>query len=153
MRCQPRSLSTFRIQFSISFTLFHPMIQPGVKALIYVYSDVFGKHFLDVSTIVWIEAANNYSVIHTSNKKQITLSKTLSIVEQEVRKFNTFFRIHYSHIINYNHISSILRKDGGSILLSDGTLLQLARRRKVEFFEFIERLNKPNTIKNQPDAK
>ena len=42
-----------------------------------------------------------------------------------------FERIHQSHIVNLNHIKKYINKDGGSILLSDGTELPVAQRKKT----------------------
>lgn len=106
----------------------------------YKYSDNSGKYVLPLSDIVRFEAVNNYTVIHVIGKKQFTLTKCLCVVEEEVSLHNTFFRINRSHIINGTHFFSLLKRDGGSVVLKDGTNLQLARRRKREFIEFVDRL-------------
>ncbi len=76
--------------------------------------------------IVWIEGQINYCVLHLNEGKSIILTKTLKNLEQVLAE-STFIRIHKEHIINRNFVSSFSEKD---VLLHDGTLLCMARRRK-----------------------
>jgi len=118
----------------------YPFIYMASISEFYKYSDSSGKYVLPLCDIVRFEAVNNYTVIHVIGKRQFTLSKCLCVVEEEIKAHNKFFRIHRSHIINGSHFSSLLKKDGGSVVLKDGTNLQLARRRKREFIEFVDQL-------------
>jgi two-component system LytT family response regulator len=48
-----------------------------------------------------------------------------------------FFRIHNSHLINMHFIKSYHRGKGGSVLLTDGSELEVSTRRKDEFLKRI----------------
>ena len=89
---------------------------------------------IDIEDIICVEAADNYVTIHVENDRQIISSKTLSYFES-VLPTELFNRIHKSHIINVSKIISI--QDGRSPLaiLKCGRELNVATRRKKEFFE------------------
>lgn len=78
------------------------------------------------SKIIWIEGQQNYSVLHLVEGKSIILTKTLKNMEYDLAD-NTFIRIHKEHIINCNFLVSFSDK---SVLLTNGTSLCLARRRR-----------------------
>ncbi|MEO6819009.1 MAG: LytTR family DNA-binding domain-containing protein, partial [Ginsengibacter sp.] len=69
----------------------------------------------------------------------ILVSKTLGDFE-EILAANQFFRVHDSAIINLNHVKKYTRGDGGTVLLSDGTELDVARRRKDDFVKLIPKI-------------
>ena len=52
---------------------------------------------------------------------------------------NEFIRIHHQHLINMNHVTRYLKQDGGYAVMSDGTQIEVSRRKKEAF---MERLNK-----------
>ncbi len=48
-----------------------------------------------------------------------------------------FLRIHNSHLINLNYIKKYMRKNGGQVMLQDGTIIEISRRKKEEFLKMI----------------
>ncbi len=48
-----------------------------------------------------------------------------------------FFRIHNSYIINTNFVEQYIRGEGGQVLLSNGTSLDVSKRKKAEFLKVI----------------
>jgi two-component system LytT family response regulator len=72
-----------------------------------------------------------------SDHRKSTLSKTLKEIEESfVHK--TFFRIHHSHLINTDHITKFYKSDGGYVIMSDGTQINISRNKKDEFFAFLK---------------
>lgn len=98
-----------------------------------------GISFVKMSDILRVEANGRYAKFHLLNKETIVVSKTLGDFE-EILTSNHFFRIHDSSIINLNHVKKYIRGDGGIVVLSDNTELDVARRRKEEFIKLIPRL-------------
>ena len=98
-----------------------------------------GISFIRMSDILRVEANGRYSKFYLLNGETILVSKTLGDYE-EVLSANQFFRIHDSAIINLNHIKKYIRGDGGTVVLSDNTELDVARRRKEEFIRLIPRV-------------
>ena len=95
-----------------------------------------GLQFIDITDIIYLEAESNYSFIYLQNATRITVSKTLKDFE-ELLPSHTFIRIHHSYIINKNHVRKYLKGEGGQVLMSNGKLLDVARRKKEDFMRAI----------------
>lgn len=91
-----------------------------------------GCEFLALIEIVRCEGDNNYTIFHLTNSKKLVVSKTLGEFEEMFTKYH-FFRVHQSHLINLRHVKSYT-KNGGLVTLSDGSLVEISRRKKLEFF-------------------
>ena len=98
-----------------------------------------GISFVKMSDILRVEANGRYAKFYLLNKQTILVSKPLGDFE-EILSANQFFRVHDSAIINLNHVKKYVRGDGGTVLLSDDTELDVARRRKDEFMRLIPKL-------------
>ena len=48
-----------------------------------------------------------------------------------------FFRIHESHLINLSYLKKYIKGDGGQVVLTDGAVLDVARRRKDDFLKIV----------------
>ena len=68
--------------------------------------------------------------------KKITVTKTLKDFE-DILPASIFIRIHHSYIININCIEKYIRGEGGQVLMKNGALLDVARRKKQEFLAAI----------------
>lgn len=98
-----------------------------------------GISFVKMCDILRVEANGRYSKFYLLSKETMLVSKTLGDFE-EILTANQFFRIHDSAIINLNHVKKYTRGDGGTVLLSDNTELDVARRRKEEFMKLIPKI-------------
>ncbi len=110
---------------------------PLDKTLALAASD--GISFIKMCDIIRVEANGRYAKFYLVNKEIIVVSKPLGDYE-EILSANQFFRIHDSSIINLNYVKKYIRGDGGTVLLSDNTELDVARRRKEEFLKLIPKL-------------
>jgi len=95
-----------------------------------------GLQFIEITDIIYLEAESNYSFIYLQNATRITVSKTLKDFE-ELLPSHTFIRIHHSYIISKNHVRKYLKGEGGQVLMSNGKLLDVARRKKEDFMKAI----------------
>jgi two-component system LytT family response regulator len=98
-----------------------------------------GLIFIDVQDIVYLEADGAYTQFHLSNQNKIMVSKKIKDFENALNLENNFFRTHRSFIINLKKIKQYVKHDGGYILLEQDIQIPLARERKDEFVEIIER--------------
>lgn len=96
-----------------------------------------GAIFVKVSDILKLESESNYTIIYLENNKKIIASKTLSVFEEMLEKLN-FSRVHRSFVINLTKIKNI-ENDAGNYFakMIDGSLVEISRRKKKEFFERI----------------
>ncbi len=95
-----------------------------------------GLQFVETADIIYLEAHSNYSSFYLLGNKKITVSKTLKDFE-ELLPQNIFIRIHHSYIININQIEKYIKGEGGQVLMKNGVLLDVARRKKEEFMKAI----------------
>jgi two-component system, LytTR family, response regulator len=91
-----------------------------------------GLMFVDVNDILRCESDGNYTIIYLKSEKRVVSSKTLGDYA-EILKNNEFFRTHRSHLINLNEIHKFVKGDGGYILMSDKSEVEISRRKKQEF--------------------
>lgn len=95
-----------------------------------------GFEVLNTEEIIRCESDVNYTSIYCIDRKKIVVAKTLKEFEELLSAYG-FFRIHNSHLINMHYIKSYHRGKGGSVLLSDGSELEVSTRRKDEFLRRI----------------
>ena len=93
---------------------------------------VDGFDFILIDDIIRCEAQGAYTRIYTANSKKILVSRPLKDYENLLPE-DIFFRIHNSHLVNLNYIKKYNRGRGGFIELDDGTVIEVATRRKDEF--------------------
>lgn len=90
--------------------------------------------FLDIEEILRCHSDINYTTIYKVDKQKIVVAKTLKEFEEMLHEHG-FFRIHNSDLINLACIKSYNKGKGGSVILSDGTELEVSTRRKEEFLK------------------
>ncbi|MDP4265104.1 MAG: LytTR family DNA-binding domain-containing protein [Bacteroidota bacterium] len=97
-----------------------------------------GLELIDSSTIIKVEGENVYSVFYLSGGRKIVVSRTLKEVDKMLSRWN-FMRVHKSFIINLNYITRYVKGEGGTVILSDGSEVEVSRRSRNEF---LARINK-----------
>ncbi len=90
--------------------------------------------FINIDDIIRCHSDVNYTTIFKSDKQKIVVAKTLKEFE-ELLSDQDFFRVHNSDLINLNYIKSYNKGKGGSVLLTDGTELEVSTRRKDDFLK------------------
>jgi two-component system, LytTR family, response regulator len=95
-----------------------------------------GMEFITINTILHIESSSNYSKIYFVDGKNILVTKLLKDFEEILLPYR-FYRIHNSHLINLKYIEKYIKGDGGQVKLSNGAIIDIARRKKEEFLKLI----------------
>jgi two-component system LytT family response regulator len=96
-----------------------------------------GFNLIDFKDIVWLEANDNYTTLYLNTGKKIVASKTLKEFEA-ILPTTEFFRSHRSTLINVAYIKEYSNNEGGEVILSDGTHVQISKARVQEFADFIK---------------
>lgn len=91
--------------------------------------------FVNVDDIICCDADEVYTHVRLNDSRKITVAKTLSTFET-LLEGHDFFRISKSHIINPSYMIT-LYKDRNQILLQGNIVLDIARRRRVEFLKIL----------------
>lgn len=86
-------------------------------------------YFVSTKDIIRCQSDNNYTKFFLANGTSILVSKTLKEWD-ELLDPSLFIRTHQSHLINKNYVSSYVKKDGGYILMKDGSHISVSKQRK-----------------------
>ncbi len=100
---------------------------------------VMGLDFIKVQDIICCEGVDKYTKVKIEGRKEILSSYNIGEFNKLLADA-TFFQTHRSHIINLSKISQY-QKDG-TIIMENGSLVPLARRRKDEFLQLVTSLNR-----------
>jgi len=95
-----------------------------------------GLEFIPIKNILHIESSSNYSKIFFTESKTLLVTKLLKDFEDMLQPYR-FYRIHNSHLINLNYIQKYVKANGGQVMMQDGTVIDVARRKKEEFLKMI----------------
>jgi two-component system, LytTR family, response regulator len=95
-----------------------------------------GMLFVPMESILWLQADNNYTTLHLASGQPIVTSRPIGDFEDQLAAFD-FFRVHQSAMINIQHLQSYNKGEGGSVTLSNGTEIEVSRRRKADLMAMI----------------
>lgn len=99
-----------------------------------VLPNVHGAEYVILDEIVRCTADGNYTLVVLTSGKKILVAKTLKEYEELFAEEN-FVRIHHAHLVNLKHVKRYIKGEGGQVELSDGSLVEVSRRKKTEFLE------------------
>lgn len=94
--------------------------------------------FIRIEDIARCEAKGAYCMLHLRDSKPLLVSKVIKEFEFLLKDFN-FYRVHQSHLVNLKEIRKFI-KSHSSLVMRDGTEIQLARSRKDGFFEELNKI-------------
>jgi two-component system LytT family response regulator len=94
---------------------------------------------VNVKDIIRCEADGNYTNFFLVDKRKMIVTMGLKHYEDMLPP-DDFFRIHNHHLVNVNHVSRVLKEDGGYAIMSDGSKIEISRRKKDSFLERIHNL-------------
>lgn len=115
-------------------TLFHNLkhIQKNAKKIALPTSN--GLTIVLLKDIIRCEAGINYTIFFLATKDKIVVAKTLREFDELLNDYD-FIRVHNSHLINLHHIKNYTRGEGGTVMMTDGTEVDVSRRKKEEFLK------------------
>ncbi len=93
-----------------------------------------GFELVEIDSLIRLEAASNYTHFYMVGGKKITISKTLKEYE-ELLDSDGFVRIHQSHIINMRFLKSFIKGKTATVIMNDGSELDIGATRKEYFLE------------------
>lgn len=90
-----------------------------------------GFAFISPVEIIRLQADGSYTHIFTVSDRY-TASRNIKEYEELLQDLG-FFRAHHSHLINLSHVKNFSRNEGYSVIMSDGSVVEVARRKKDQF--------------------
>jgi two-component system LytT family response regulator len=114
-------------------------VRPGNKLKKVGIPDGDGLVFINLTDIIRCDSDGNYTFFILTNGKKIIVSRTLGEYEQMFADDN-FFRVHRSHLINLEHVKKYIKGEGGYVIMSDNSQVEVSRRNKNDFLEKLSHL-------------
>ncbi len=84
-------------------------------------------HYVKLDEIVRCEASDNYTLFFLHQGERMLVSKTLKEYADLLQSYG-FQRSHQSHLVNMRFVKSLLKEDGGTLLLQDKTKIPISRQ-------------------------
>lgn len=103
--------------------------QPSIPVKRVALPTMQGLELVEINSIISCSANNNYTEFFLADKKKILVSRTLKETEEMLEDY-AFMRVHHSHIVNLNEITRYIKGEGGYLLMTDGSTVDVSRSRK-----------------------
>ena len=97
-----------------------------------------GFELIPAEEIIYCEADDNYTHLFLKNKRKIIACRTLKDVEEQLAEFASFIRVHHSYMVNLNEVNKYVRGEGGYLIMSDNTTVNVSRSRKDALMKLFE---------------
>src|SRR4030095_9385814 len=91
-----------------------------------------GFEFIHFGEIIFLQSDSNYTKVKLKDGKTIFATRLPGDFKEMLEPYN-FFRVHKSYIINLDHIKKYIKGDGGTMMMSDGSEMDVSRRMKEAF--------------------
>jgi len=113
--------------------------QPAHVAPRMVLSTAEKKMIVSIDQIIRCESDNYYTTFFMKDGSKIMISKTLKENEELLAEHN-FVRPHKSHLVNTNFIQGYVKAEGGQIVMTDGSVIPVSRRKREMILEVIKNM-------------
>jgi two-component system, LytTR family, response regulator len=88
-----------------------------------------GLQMIPIDTIICCIANSNYTTLILKEKQKLIVSRTLKEIEEMLEGY-PFLRVHHSYLANLNEIKKYTRGEGGNLVMTDGSEIDVSRTRK-----------------------
>ena len=95
--------------------------------------------FIDIKNLIRCQSDGSYTSFYLVSGKKIMASKPIGEYEELLQE-ERFFRVHRSYLINLEHIKKYVKGDGGYVVMSDGSEVEVSRRKKNDFVSVLNSL-------------
>ena len=95
-----------------------------------------GFELIPADNVIRCEADDNYTHLYLKNKTKIIASRTLKEMEEQLKDFPYFLRVHHSYIVNLNEVVKYVRGEGGYLVMTDESTVNVSRSRKESLMKY-----------------
>jgi two-component system, LytTR family, response regulator len=100
-------------------------------------SSLDSYEIIKLNELMCCTAEGKYTHFRLKNGRKILSSRHLGAYSNLLEHNRSFFRVSRSHIINFDFVVRVIKKDGLQCELSDGTIVSVSRRKTLEFNNYI----------------
>lgn len=92
-----------------------------------------------IKDIIRCEAEGSYTSFILTNKRKVMVSFSMKHYE-DLLPPDQFIRVHHHHLLNVNHVVRFLKTDGGYAVMTDGSEIEISRRKKDAFLQRLQKM-------------
>lgn len=96
-------------------------------------------HVVDIKNIIRCEADNVYTTFYINNGNSIVVSKSIKNFDEMLNPYH-FMRVHQSHLINLNYLNYYNKQEGGSLVMSDKSIVPVSGQKKALLLQYLDTL-------------
>lgn len=97
-------------------------------------STIHGFEFIDIESILYVEASGNYCKIKLKSGNSITTTRKIKEITGQLSE-PLFIRVHHSYLVHTRYIKRYQKGRGGYVELDDGTAIPVSPQRKDDFLK------------------
>lgn len=99
-----------------------------------------GYVFIKPDDILRCEADGGYTKFYLQGKETVLVSRTLGDYE-DILSDHRCYRVHDKYIVNLRFVKKYVKGDGGQVVLTDNSTVEVSRRRKEGFLKRMQGLS------------
>jgi two-component system LytT family response regulator len=103
--------------------------QPACRVSKIALPTMEGLQLIPIDSIVSCESDNNYTHLVLKNSKKLLVTRSLKEIEEALEQ-HSFLRVHRSFLINLNEIEKYVKGEGGYVVMSNGSSIDVSKARK-----------------------
>jgi two-component system LytT family response regulator len=95
-----------------------------------------GFELIPADQVIKCEADDNYTHLYLKNNTRIVVCRTLKEMEEQLQPYTIFLRVHHSYLVNLNEVNRYIRGEGGYLIMSDHSTVNVSRSRKDALLKY-----------------
>jgi two-component system, LytTR family, response regulator len=133
-RAAQRLQSPLPQQFEI---LLQKLLQPAALVSRIALPTMEGLQLIPIDSIISCTSSSNYTILSLKENQKLIVSRTLKEIEEMLDE-HTFLRVHHSYLVNLNEIRKYIKGEGGSLIMSDGSSVDVSRSKKEQLMKKLQ---------------
>jgi two-component system, LytTR family, response regulator len=133
-RAAQRLQSPLPQQFEI---LLQKLLQPAAQVSRIALPTMEGLQLIPIDSIISCTSSSNYTILSLKENQKLVVSRTLKEIEEMLDE-HTFLRVHHSYLVNLNEIRKYIKGEGGSLIMSDGSSVDVSRSKKEQLMKKLQ---------------
>lgn len=95
-----------------------------------------GLNIISPDIIISCASNSNYTILSLKDDKKLIVSRTLKEIEEMLEEYS-FLRVHHSYLVNLNEVRKYIRGEGGLLVMSDGSSIDVSRSKKDKLLKVL----------------
>jgi len=94
-------------------------------------------YVIAIEDILRCESDGNYTHFHLLDKSKLLVTHTLKEYDELLSPLG-FLRVHQSHLVNLSQVKEFNKRDGGYLVMKDGSAVDVSTRKRQEVIDRLE---------------